>query len=140
MIKSSPVPSTRETGLHIKETRDLVQYFGKWKDERQECFLVLSLTVKMEVISVEEVSRGTLSEVLVHPREVFFPAIKNNAYAIVVAHNHPSGDVTPSPADQKVVKAMVKAGKIMMVEVVDSIVFNSKLNYYSFVENDSPLF
>jgi DNA repair protein RadC len=74
------------------------------------------------LIRIEEISDGTLDTILVHPREVFRRAIAANAHAIVLAHNHPSGDPTPSAADIKVTKDLIRAGQILKIEVIDHII------------------
>ncbi len=88
-----------------------------------EAFQVLLLNTRKKLIRVEEVSQGTLDTVLVHPREVFRAAIVANAAAIVLIHNHPSGDPTPSEADIKVTRDLVRAAHILKIELVDHIIF-----------------
>ena len=74
------------------------------------------------MIRVEEISDGTLDTILVHPREVFKSAIAANAHAIVLAHNHPSGDPTPSEADIKVTRDLIRAGQLLKIEVIDHVI------------------
>ena len=90
-----------------------------------EQFQVLLLNTRKRLIRVEKISDGTLDTVLVHPREVFKAAIAANAAAIVLVHNHPSGDPTPSEADVKVTRDLIRAGQLLKIEVVDHIVFGS---------------
>ena len=87
-----------------------------------ETLQVLLLNTRRKLIRVEEISDGTLDTILVHPREVFKPAIAANAHAIVLAHNHPSGDPTPSDADIKVTRDLIRAGQLLKIEVLDHIV------------------
>jgi DNA repair protein RadC len=87
-----------------------------------ETLQVLLLNARYKLIRVEEISDGTLDTILVHPREVFRRAIAANAHAIVLAHNHPSGDPTPSAADIKVTKDLIRAGQILKIEVIDHII------------------
>jgi len=87
-----------------------------------EQFQVLLLNTRKRLIRVEKISDGTLDTVLVHPREVFKSAIAANAAAIVLVHNHPSGDPTPSDADVKVTRDLIRAGQLLKIEVVDHIV------------------
>jgi DNA repair protein RadC len=77
------------------------------------------------LIRVEKISDGNLDTVLVHPREVFKAAIAANAAAIVLVHNHPSGDPTPSEADVKVTRDLIRAGQLLKIEVVDHIVLGA---------------
>jgi DNA repair protein RadC len=87
-----------------------------------ERFLVLLLDTRRRLVRVEEVGRGLLDSVLVHPREVFRPALIAGAHAIVVAHNHPTGDPTPSAADIRTTRDLIRAGQLLRVEVLDHII------------------
>ncbi len=87
-----------------------------------ETLQVLLLNTRRRLIRIEEISEGTLDTLLVHPREVFRAAISANAAAIVLAHNHPSGDPTPSDADIKVTRDLIRAGHLLKIEVLDHIV------------------
>jgi DNA repair protein RadC len=93
-----------------------------------EHFQVLLLNTRRRLIRVEPVliSQGTLDTILVHPREVFKAAIAANAAAIVLAHNHPSGDPTPSEADIKVTRDLVRAGQLLRIEVLDHIILGRR--------------
>ena len=88
----------------------------------REHFVALMLDVKNRIIGIHAVSVGTLFCALVSPREVFKAAILANAAAIVVAHNHPSGDVTPSPEDIQVSKTLREAGRLLDIEVLDHVI------------------
>ena len=90
--------------------------------EAQEVFGVLILNIKNKIVAVHEISRGTLNSSMVHPREVFKPAVLHNAAAIICFHNHPSGDTEPSREDIETTKRLVEAGKIMGIEVLDHII------------------
>ncbi len=92
------------------------------QEEAQEVFGILVLNTKNKIVAVHEVSRGTLSASMVHPREVFKPAVLHNAAAIICFHNHPSGDPEPSKDDIKITKRLVEAGEIMGIEVFDHII------------------
>jgi len=87
-----------------------------------EAFQALLLNVRKKLIRVEEISEGTLDTILVHPREVFRAAIAANAAAIVLVHNHPSGDPTPSDADVRVTRDLIRAGQLLKIEVVDHVI------------------
>ncbi len=87
-----------------------------------ETLQVLLLNTRKRLIRVEEVSDGTIDTLLVHAREVFKYAISANASAIVLAHNHPSGDPTPSDADIKVTRDLIRAGQLLKIEVVDHVI------------------
>jgi DNA repair protein RadC len=87
-----------------------------------ESFQVLLLNTRKRLIRVEPVSQGLLDTILVHPREVFRAAIAANAAAIVLIHNHPSGDPAPSEADVKVTRDLIRAGQLLKIEVVDHVI------------------
>lgn len=87
-----------------------------------ETFQLLLLNTRRRLIRVEQVSQGTLDTILVHPREVFKSAISARAAAIVLAHNHPSGDPTPSEADIKVTRDLIRAGQLLKIEVLDHVI------------------
>jgi len=87
-----------------------------------ETFQVLLLNTRRRLIRIEQISQGTLDTLLVHAREVFKPAISARAAAIALAHNHPSGDPTPSEADIKVTRDLIRAGQLIKIEVVDHVI------------------
>lgn len=87
-----------------------------------ESFQVIHLNTRRRLIRVDQISQGTLDTLLVHPREVFRGAIAAGAAAIVLAHNHPSGDPTPSEADIKVTRDLIRAGQLLKIEVMDHII------------------
>ncbi len=93
---------------------------SKLKDYHKEHFYLIALNSRNS--SVAEVSIGSLSASIVHPREVFAEAIKHKAASVIFAHNHPSGDTEPSEEDIEITKRLVKAGKIMGIEVLDHII------------------
>ena len=93
---------------------------------RVEQFQVVLLNTRRKLIRVERVSQGTLDTLLVHPREVFRLAIAANASAIVLVHNHPSGDPTPSEADIKVTRDLIRAGQLLKIEVLDHIILGCR--------------
>jgi DNA repair protein RadC len=90
--------------------------------KKVESFLTLLLNTRKKLIRSVEVSDGLLDTLLVHPREVFRAAITANAAAIVLVHNHPSGDPTPSEADIKTTRDLIRAGQLLKIEVLDHII------------------
>jgi DNA repair protein RadC len=105
------------------------------EDKDREYLMVAYLNTKNEPIAIETVSIGTLNASLVHPREVFKGAILSNANSVMVAHNHPSGDPTPSQEDKVLTERLVESGKIMGIEVIDHIIIGKDEKYFSFNEN-----
>ncbi|MFN7138354.1 MAG: RadC family protein [Limisphaerales bacterium] len=100
---------------------------------REECrlyevehFHVILLNTRRKLIRFERISQGTLDSVLIHPREVFKQAISANASALVIVHNHPSGDPTPSEADIKVTRDLIRAGQLLKIEVLDHIILGKR--------------
>ncbi|MBM3839979.1 MAG: JAB domain-containing protein [Verrucomicrobia bacterium] len=91
-----------------------------------EHFQVLLLNTRRRLIRMEDISQGTLDTLLVHPREVFKLAIAANASALILAHNHPSGDPTPSDADIKVTRDLIRAGHLLKIEVLDHIILGRR--------------
>lgn len=91
-----------------------------------EHFVVLLLNTRRRLIRIEHVSQGTLDALHIHPREVFKHAIAGNAAAIVMVHNHPSGDPTPSEADIKVTRDMIRAGQLLKIDVLDHVILGLK--------------
>jgi DNA repair protein RadC len=87
-----------------------------------ECFVVLLLNTRRRVKGHQLISIGTMDTILVHPREVFRAAVIAGAAAIVLMHNHPSGDATPSEADIKVTRDLIRAGNVLKVEVLDHVI------------------
>ena len=87
---------------------------------------VLFLNTRKRLIAVENISQGTLDTILVTPREVFRRAIARNAASIIVVHNHPSGDPTPSEADIKVTRDLIRAGQLLRIEVLDHVILGHR--------------
>ena len=87
-----------------------------------ETFQSVLLNTRRRLIRVEQISQGTLDTILVHPREVFRGAIAANASALILVHNHPSGDPTPSEADIKATRDLIRAGQLLKIEVLDHVI------------------
>ena len=93
--------------------------------EKRELFMTINLYSKMQVESKSVISIGNLDSAPVHPREVFGPAIRRGAAAVVVAHNHPSGDPSPSPQDIEVTERLISASKILGIRLIDHVIVGS---------------
>lgn len=100
----------------------------------REHFVVVLLDTQNQIIGLHTVTVGTLDASLVHPREIFKAAILANSAAILLAHNHPSGDPTPSAEDRSVTRLLVDAGVALGIEVLDHLVLGDSPRYYSFQE------
>ncbi len=108
-------------------------YHEKLRDRKKEVFLSLLLDSKNRVIREIQVSEGSLTASIVHPREVFAPVIRESAAAVLFVHNHPSGDPTPSREDLEITTRLKEAGDLMGVRVLDHIIIGSG-EYVSFVD------
>lgn len=103
--------------------KDVFDYFHeRLKDKKEEHFYILMLNTQNYLIGEQLISKGILDSSIVHPREVFKPAIKNSASKIILVHNHPSGDPTPSQEDLEIIKKLIKIGEELGIRVVDSII------------------
>ncbi len=115
-----------------KDVFDLLS--PKLKDLNQESLFCVFLNTRKVLISYKKIFLGSLTELLINPREIFKFAIEENASAIILAHNHPSGECTPSKADIESTNEIVKAGKIMEIDVLDHIIIGQN-EYWSLREN-----
>jgi DNA repair protein RadC len=114
--------------------RQVFEYFHhEFRDSRKEYFLTLLLDGKNRIIRRVQVSEGSLNQSIVHPREVFIPAVKESAAAVILVHNHPTGDPVPSPEDIAITRRLREAGEIMGIRVVDHIIIGDG-EFVSFVE------
>ena len=117
----------------INGAKDTAAQLSDMRDLKKEHFVVLYLNAKNQLVHKETISMGTLNANLVHPREVFEPALKYSAAQIIAAHNHPSGDPKPSEDDLDLTKRLTEAGKMMGIDVMDHVIV-SKNSYFSFKE------
>ena len=104
------------------------------RDNRKELFLTLLLDGKNRITRKVQVSEGCLNQAIVHPREVFAPAVRESAAAIIFIHNHPSGDPAPSREDREITRRLKEAGEILGIKVLDHIIIGDG-TYFSFVES-----
>lgn len=116
---------------HVRSPADACQAAAGIRFEEKEHFLTLYLDARNVIIHEETVSIGSLNANIVHPREVFRPAISHAAAALVLIHNHPSGDITPSREDMNLTSRLVEAGRLLGIEVLDHIIV-SPSRYLSF--------
>lgn len=122
-------------GEKLQSPEQVYARFGaQLRHERQELFYVLLMDSRHRLIRHVEVSRGSLNQSLVHPREVFAPALRESAAAILVLHNHPSGDPEPSPDDHEVTRRLVQAGEILGIRLLDHVVIGGD-GYRSFARS-----
>ena len=113
---------------------DYIEKVFNLSSQAEEVMVMLVLDTKNNVIGAFEVSRGSLNSSIVHPREVFKRALLLNGASIILAHNHPSGDTTPSREDIDVTKRLVEGGNILGIEVLDHLIIGDNGRYRSFRE------
>ncbi len=104
------------------------------RDNRKELFMILLLDGKNRITRKVQVSEGSLNQSIVHPREVFAPAVRESAAAVIFIHNHPSGDPAPSREDREITRRLKEAGEILGIKVLDHIIIGDGA-YFSFVES-----
>ena len=118
----------------IKCAKDVYTYFyDKLKDEKQEYFYVLMLNTQHNIIKEQLISKGVLDASIIHPREIFKPAIKNSSSKIIIVHNHPSGNPNPSEEDLDITNKLVEAGNQLDIKVLDHVIV-AKDGYWSWQE------
>lgn len=123
-----------ETLDRFTSPRQVFDYFHhEFRDCRKEYFLVLLLDGKNRIIRRVQISEGSLNQSIVHPREVFIPAVKESAAALILVHNHPTGDPAPSSEDIAITRRLKEAGEIMGIKVLDHIIVGDG-EFISFVE------
>lgn len=120
----------------IHETKDVYFYYGSsFLFEEQEKLLALFLNSKNEVLKEKIIFMGTANQSIVHPRDIFKEAILNNAIKIIIVHNHPSGNVSPSLEDKKFTQKLKDAGELLSIPLLDHIIIG-KNTYFSFLEQN----
>lgn len=122
-------------GVKIRSAADVLPLIQHYADRRQEHFLCVSLNGAHEVIQARVVTIGLVDQSHVHPREVFADPIADRASAVILAHNHPSGQLTPSPEDRDVTHRLKVAGDVLGIRVLDHVIFTTK-GFYSLAEHD----
>jgi len=128
--RATPIATPKDALVPILDALEDVK-FGK-----VEHFICVTLNGNHKVIGTHVVSQGTVNSALVHPRDVFRAAIMDNAAAIIIAHNHPSGSLEPSADDKDVTRRMKQAGDIIGIKVLDHLIVGPSIGYFSFLENN----
>jgi DNA repair protein RadC len=126
--------ATRKAGIFLKP-RDIWEELRDIRVMKKEYFVVFYLDTRNQEIKRDIVSIGTLNYNLVHPREVFEPAVRNLAASVIVSHNHPSGCLEPSDEDLSLTKRLTQAGKILGIELLDHVIVTSG-GFMSFKEKN----
>lgn len=138
LIKAIELKAAIELGIRLASSRQIkkgslisTKIAGTWmmealKDEYQEQLLALFLNTKNEVILTKMIFKGGLNQSIAHPREIFREAVRCSAARLIIGHNHPSGNVTPSQADIDFTKRMVECGQLMGIELLDHIIVGNE--------------
>jgi DNA repair protein RadC len=128
-------PTQRRHRKFISDSTDVYRHVQHLGTLTREHLMLLSLDSRHRLIATHEISVGTVDASLVHPREVFRPAIVDGAASIVVAHNHPSGLIDPSEEDGLITKRLVAAGKVIGIELLDHLIVGEE-DFYSFKDSN----
>jgi len=113
-------------------------FYERLKDKKQEHFYILMLDIKNKIIGEQLISKGTLDASIIHPREIFSPAIKNVSAKIILVHNHPSGDPSPSEEDLRITNKLRDIGEELGIKVLDSVILG-KERFWSEIERKEML-
>ncbi|HJJ29271.1 MAG TPA: DNA repair protein RadC [Methanocorpusculum sp.] len=124
LARRFPPENERRAVLH--STEDILPFLGQYRYDSQENVIVATLTGANEVIKIHPVTRGTVNQSQVHPREVFAPAIEDRAASIILIHNHPSGNLTPSPQDILITERIKQAGNILGIMLLDHLIIGPR--------------
>jgi len=119
-------------GKRIRHPEDIYDAVKPWARRREENFLAVTLNGAHEVIKIHRITKGLVNKTVAHPRECFYPAIKDYATAVAFVHNHPSGNTSPSGEDESITDRLCMAGSILCLNVLDHIIIGPKGGLYSF--------
>ncbi len=119
----------------IQKPKDVIVQVAEIRKQKKEYFIALFLNARNQLVHKETISIGTLTASLVHPREVFEPALRNSAASVIVVHNHPSGDTEPSSHDIDITNRLIEAGTVLGIDLLDHIIVSAN-SYSSLKELD----
>ncbi len=119
--------------IKITQAADVWEVLSDYRNKKQEYFIAITLDGASSMIEKRVISIGTLNQSLVHPREVFSDAVSDRAAGVIVAHNHPSGQLFPSREDHRVTRRLKEAGAILGIELLDHVIIGNE-GWYSFSE------
>lgn len=117
-----------------KEVVEILNTVHELKDQAEEVMILLCLNTKNKVIGSFEVSRGAVDKAIIHPREIFKRALSVNATSIIIAHNHPSGDTTPSQADIRLTERIYECGELLGIKLLDHLIVGEPDSDYSWLD------
>lgn len=126
----------KKSKTKISSAKDVFDILNdELKEKTKENFYIILLNTKNLILKIEKISIGILDATIIHPREIFKPAIKNSASRIVLVHNHPSGDPLPSEEDLNITQKLMKVGELIGIEVIDHVIIGNE-NYWSYLESN----
>jgi adenine-specific DNA-methyltransferase len=125
----------------IKNSQDVLSLSYELRDKKKEYLVCFYLNARNELIKKETISVGTVDKSLFHPREIFHPAIELNASNIILIHNHPTGNATPSQNDKEIVKRITEAGNLIGIKVIDFLIIskNDSYSFFSQLSNENKI-
>jgi DNA repair protein RadC len=123
-------------GTRIRQPEDVFNLIRHFADKRQERFICVSLNGAHEVLAARVVTVGLVNKTIVHPREVFADPLMDRSSAVICAHNHPSGQLAPSPEDDEITERLQNAAEILGVSFLDHIIFSEK-SFFSYRQSGS---
>ena len=118
--------------IKIRNILSILPLVRKWQRSRQENFLTITLNSVHELIKVHHVTKGIVNQTIIHPRECFYPTIKDLATSVIFVHNHPSGSAQPSKEDDKITQRLGMAAEIMGLHLLDHIIITPGIDFYSY--------
>ena len=126
--------------IKISNSKDIYDYLRyELEDSLQEKFISIYLDIKNNIITSKLLFIGTVDSSKIHPRDVFREAVKNNASSIILVHNHPTGNISPSYADTYLTNNFISLGKLMGIRIIDHVIIGNN-SYYSFLDNNKEMF
>ena len=121
--------------LKVSSPSDIVPILKRYRKLKQEAFICITLDGAHQVVKVRMITVGILNRTIIHPRELFVGAIEDHAAAVILCHNHPSGNLEPSREDRDITYRMRDAGELLGIQVLDHIIIGKGETYYSFLES-----
>jgi len=118
--------------VKVRKPTDILPLMNYWSKRREENFLCITLDCAFNVIKVHHITKGLLNKTIVHPRECYFPVIRDYAAAVVFVHNHPSDQPKPSFEDDTITKDLCMAGKVLGIQVIDHIIITPHSGIFSY--------
>jgi DNA repair protein RadC len=125
-----------QKAIKINSPEDAFKVLSFIRNKKREYFVALYLDAENKLIAQKVISIGSLEASIVHPREVFYPAIKHRASAVIIAHNHPSGNLEPSRGDLEITRKIIRAGEVLGIELLDHVII-TKESFFSFKERET---